>query len=75
MTMVVMLDPGGPERAERVRPHLPPGWDVTVATSRTAEDQEGALAGARYAITGDVPVTAAMMAVPGLRAVHSGDCS
>lgn len=70
MTRLVMLDPGGPERAERMRPYLPAGWEVSVAASRAAGDQEAALAGADFAITGDVPVTAAMMAVPGLKAVH-----
>ena len=70
MIRLVMLDPGGPERADRIRPFVPAGWEVAVARSREATDQEAALAGATYAITGDVPVTAAMMAVPGLRAVH-----
>lgn len=70
MTRLVMLDPGGPERLERVRPYLPEGWDVSVAASRGADDQEAALENAQFAITGDVPVTAAMMSVPGLKAVH-----
>lgn len=70
MIRVAMLDPGGPDRADRVRPYLPEGWDVTVAASRDAADQEAALRGARFAITGDVPVTAVMMATPGLGAVH-----
>ncbi len=70
MTRLVMLDPGGPERAERVRPYLPAGWDISVAASRAAGDQEAALRNAQFAITGDVPVTASMMAVPGLKAVH-----
>lgn len=70
MTRLVMLDPGGPERAERMRPYLPEGWEVSVAASRGAADQQAAIKAARYAITGDVPVTAAMMAAPGLVAVH-----
>lgn len=70
MTRLVMLDPGGEERVERVRPFLPAGWEIRSARSRDAADQLAALAGADFAITGDVPVTAEMMAVPGLRAVH-----
>lgn len=70
MTLVVMLDPGGKQRMDRVRPYLPAGWDVAVAASRSPEDQEAALQGADFAITGDVPVTAPMFATPGLKAVH-----
>ncbi len=70
MTRLVMLDPGGPERLERLRPYLPAGWDISVAASRTPSDQEAALRNAAFAITGDVPVTRSMMAIPGLRAVH-----
>ncbi|MCJ8138936.1 2-hydroxyacid dehydrogenase [Falsirhodobacter halotolerans] len=67
---LVMLDPAQPERLDRIRPFLPAGWTLDTAASRTPEDQIAALNGAGFAITGDVPVTAAMMAVPGLRAVH-----
>ncbi len=70
MTRLVMLDPGGPERADRMRPYLPGGWTIAVAASRAAHNQEAALQGADFAITGDVPVDAAMMAVPGLKAIH-----
>ncbi|WP_211246088.1 2-hydroxyacid dehydrogenase [Cereibacter changlensis] len=70
MTTVVMLDPAAPDRMERVAAFLPEGWRLTTAASRAAEDQLAALQGARYAITGDVPVSAAMMAAPGLKAVH-----
>lgn len=70
MCHVVLLDPSAPDRLDRMRPLLPAGWTLGNATSRAAADQEAALAGADFAITGDVPVTAAMMAVPGLRAVH-----
>lgn len=70
MTKLVMLDPAQPERLERIRPFLPPDWTLDTAASRSADDQIAALEGASFAITGDVPVTAAMMAVPGLRAVH-----
>ncbi len=70
MTKVVLLDPSTPERLDRIRPFLPPGWVLMTAASRTPQDQLGALGGASFAISGDMPVTAAMMAVPGLRAVH-----
>lgn len=70
MTTVVLLDPAAPERLDRIRPFLPDGWRLATATSRAPDDQMAALRGAPFAITGDMPVTAAMMAVPGLRAVH-----
>ena len=70
MARLIMLDPATPERLARVRPFLPEGWELATATSRDPADQIAALEGAQYAITGDVPVTAAMMAVPGFRAVH-----
>ena len=70
MTKVVLLDPSPPERLDRIRPFLPPGWVLMTAASRTPQDQLAALGGASFAISGDMPVTAAMMAVPGLRAVH-----
>ncbi|WP_299821823.1 2-hydroxyacid dehydrogenase [uncultured Jannaschia sp.] len=70
MTRVVLLDPAAPDRLDRIRPYLPDGWTLATASSRAAEDQSAALSGAAFVITGDAPVTAAMMAVPGLRAVH-----
>ena len=70
MTKVVLLDPSTPERLDRIRPFLPQGWVLMTAASRTPQDQLAALGGASFAISGDMPVTAAMMAVPGLRAVH-----
>jgi len=70
MTTLVLLDPSTPERLDRLRPFLPPGWLLTTALSRASQDQLAALQGAGFAITGDVPVTEAMFAVPGLRAVH-----
>lgn len=70
MTKLVLLDPSAPERLDRLRPFLPPGWVLTTAASRTPQDQLAALQGASFAITGDMPVTGAMMASPGLRAVH-----
>ncbi|QDL93538.1 3-phosphoglycerate dehydrogenase [Paroceanicella profunda] len=65
-----MLDPVAPERLARVAALLPEGWEIGTAASRAPRDQLAALTGARFAITGDVPVTAAMMEVPGLAAVH-----
>ncbi|CAM3061890.1 2-hydroxyacid dehydrogenase [Paracoccus nototheniae] len=70
MPRIVLLDPADPARLDRIRPFLPQGWDLTTARSREEADQRDALQGAAFAITGDVPVTAPMMAVPGLRAVH-----
>lgn len=70
MVRLILLDPAGPDRLARIRPFLPEGWVLGTAASRDPADQIAALEGARYAITGDVAVTAAMMAVPGLRAVH-----
>lgn len=70
MTRLVMLDPQQSDRLERLIPYLPSGWQLTAAASRRPEDQIAALDGAAFAITGDVPVTAEMLAVPGLRAVH-----
>ncbi|MFD2237460.1 2-hydroxyacid dehydrogenase [Aureimonas populi] len=70
MTRLVMLDPATPERLERIRPLLPEGWDLSSAASREAADQAAVLDGAAFAITGDAPVTAAMMALPGVKAIH-----
>lgn len=70
MTKIVLLDPSPPERVDRIRPHLPAGWTLVAAPSRDPQDQIAALQGACFALTGDAPVTAAMMAVPGLRAIH-----
>lgn len=70
MTRLVLLDPALPERLDRFRPFLPPGWVLVTSASRAPGDQAAALSGASFAITGDAPVTAAMLATPGLRAVH-----
>ena len=70
MTKLVMLDPATDDRLDRLRPFLPEGWDIATAASRQADDQIAALQGAQYAITGDVPITAAMFAVDGFKAVH-----
>lgn len=70
MATIVLLDPTTTERLDRIRSFLPPGWLLTTAASRDPQDQLAALQGASFAITGDVPVTDAMFAVPGLHAVH-----
>lgn len=70
MTRLVMLDPSASDRLDRIRPFLPEGWEISTTASRAPADQIAALAGAAFGITGDVPVTREMMAVPGLRAVH-----
>lgn len=70
MTRIVVLDPLAPQRLDRMRAFLPEGWRLDTTASRAAEDQKAGLQGADFAIVSDVPVTAAMMAVPGLRAVH-----
>jgi len=70
MTLLVILDPMAPERLDRLRPFLPDGWTVATAASRAESDQLKALEGASFAISADVPVTARMMATPGLRAIH-----
>ena len=67
---LVLLDPTVPERMARFATFLPEGWTISTAASRSAADQMAALQGAQFVVTGDVPVTAAMMAVPGLVAVH-----
>lgn len=70
MTRIVMLDPSRPERLERIRPFLPAGWVLSTTSSRALDSQLEALGGAAFGITGDVPVTAEMMATPGLKAIH-----
>jgi phosphoglycerate dehydrogenase-like enzyme len=70
MTKLVMLDPTNQDRLNRLKVFLPEGWDITTTVSRQPEDQIAGLMGADFAITGDVPVTADMFAVTGLKAVH-----
>lgn len=70
MTKLVMLDPSLPERLDRIRPFLPHGWEISTSPTRNPEDQLAALSGASFGITGDVPITAEMMAVGSLRAIH-----
>lgn len=70
MIQLVILDPVSEDRLERFAGYLPEGWNLKNAASRAREDQLAALGGTDFAITADVPVTADMMAVPGLRAIH-----
>lgn len=67
---LVILDPVPEERLERIRALLPEGWQLSTAASRDPRDQVSILRGADCAIVSDVPVTAEMMATPGLRAIH-----
>ncbi len=70
MIRLVILDPLPRERMDRFAAFLPDGWTLSTAASRSQEDQLAALKSADFAIVSDVPVTDAMMATPGLRAVH-----
>jgi len=70
LTQLVILDPVSEDRLIRFAGYLPHGWNLKNAASRSPEDQLAALAGAEFAITADVPVSADMMAVPGIRAIH-----
>jgi lactate dehydrogenase-like 2-hydroxyacid dehydrogenase len=70
MMRLVMLDPSAPDRLDRIRPFLPPGWEISTTVSRSPGDQIAALSGAAFGITGDVPVTREMMALEELRAIH-----
>ncbi|MBT0956642.1 2-hydroxyacid dehydrogenase [Alphaproteobacteria bacterium KMM 3653] len=65
-----MLDPSSQDRLTRLQPFLPEGWEVSTTSSRDAADQIAALQGADFAITGDVPVTRAMLEASNLKAVH-----
>lgn len=67
---LVVLDPMASERLARFAEFLPAGWVVATAASRDRADQLAAIQGAQFIVTGDLPVSAAMMAVPGLVAVH-----
>ena len=70
---IVVLDPIAEERLVRMRALLPEGFVLERGRSREEADQLAAIKMGGYAITGDVPVTAAMMragAETGLRAVQ-----
>ncbi|MEO1105343.1 MAG: NAD(P)-dependent oxidoreductase, partial [Pseudomonadota bacterium] len=73
METIVVLDPVAPERLDRMRPFLPPGFDLASTASRSPADQMAGALSADYIITGDVAVTDAMMREGGkgrLKGVH-----
>ncbi len=70
---IVVLDPLNEQRRERMRAFLPDGFVLTVAASRDEADQLAAMRAADFAISGDVPITEAMMregAAHSIKAVH-----
>ena len=70
---IVVLDPISEQRLGSLRALLPEGFEIEAAASREEADQLTAIARADFAITGDVPVTGAMMRVGAaarLKAVH-----
>lgn len=68
---VVFLDPLSPERTAAIAALLPPAFTLAVATGRDAAAQLAAIADARYAISGDVPITEEMLrGAPHLKAIH-----
>lgn len=70
---IVILDPLAPDRLSRFEAFVPDQFALEAATSREPVDQIAAIERARYAVTGDVPVTAEMMragAKANLAAVH-----
>ena len=68
---VVVLDPITEATAARLRALLPPGLVLSHATARGDDHLRAVIAGARYAISGQVAVSAAVLeAAPGLRLLH-----
>lgn len=68
---IVVLDPLPEPRLALMRRLLPPGFALTAAASRAPADQLAAIAAADFAIAGDMPLTAELLAqAPGLKAVH-----
>ena len=70
---IVVLDPLSEQRLERMRAHLPDGFVLASTPSRAEDDQLEGIRRAHFAVTGDVPVTAAMMregAAHQLQGVH-----
>ena len=68
---IVFLDPLSPQRMEALNGLLPPGFSIFTTTARDEATQAAAIAEADYAISGDVPVTGAMMrGAKQLRGVH-----
>ena len=58
---IVVLDALAPRTAERLRGMLPPGFEMTHATERTEPHLCEILAGADYAVSGQVAVNEAML--------------
>ena len=54
---IVVLDPLAPERADRLRALLPPGFVLTHGTARGDEHLKEIIAEADYAISGQVGVS------------------
>jgi len=70
---LVILDPMPQAGLDKFAQYLPEGYEIGTSKSREPADQIAAITGATYVVTGDVPVTAAMMeagAASGLKAVH-----
>ncbi|WGF86723.1 2-hydroxyacid dehydrogenase [Marinivivus vitaminiproducens] len=68
---IVFLDPLSPERKARLEALLPTGFVIELAASRAERDQLNAIERADYAVSGDVPITEAMLRhARQLKAVH-----
>ncbi|MFT8243384.1 2-hydroxyacid dehydrogenase [Roseomonas sp. BN140053] len=68
---VVFLDPMTPQRLAQIGELAPEGWQLTTSTGRDEPAQLAAIAEADFAVSGDVPVTAAMLrAAKRLKGVH-----
>ncbi|SNB76409.1 D-3-phosphoglycerate dehydrogenase [Arboricoccus pini] len=68
---IVVLDPLSESRLLTMRRLLPAGFELAAASSPAPEDQARAIAHADFAIAGDMPLTADLLAqAPRLRAVH-----
>lgn len=69
--LIVFLDPLAPQRADQLRALLPDGFRIEVAKSREEADQIAAIAPADFAVSGDVPITGAMLrAGTRLKGIH-----
>lgn len=68
---IVVLDPLAPERAERLRALLPPGFVLTHATARGDDHLKSIVAEAEYAISGQVGVSGEVLrAAKRLKLLH-----
>jgi phosphoglycerate dehydrogenase-like enzyme len=71
--VIAILDPLGPDRLSRFATLVPERFTVRAAAGRSEAEQMAAVRGATYLVTGDLPVTGAMMragAQDRLKAVH-----